>query len=167
VDLCTHHQFKNLLQWRKMGEYVFVLERAYVDLNQLVMTYRVFSQTTGRQTFAELGFGGDTVITTSQGQSFTPSAGSSGPDGPAVVQYNTPPVPTQTQTLQLHVVVNRLRINGLHLTGTPPAPQFTAIPGPVTFDFALAYHGGLVVTPVLATWNIRSKKTKDIQIQIL
>jgi hypothetical protein len=146
VDLCTHHQFKDLLQWRKMGEYVLVLERAYVDLNQLVMTYRVFSQSTGRQMFAELD---DTVITTPQGQSFTPSAGSSVPDGPAVAQFNTPPVPKQTQTLQLHVQVNRLRIMGSQLTvaGTPPVPQFTAVPGPVTFDFALEYHGGLVVTP--------------------
>ncbi len=145
VDLCTHHQFKDLLQWRKMGEYVFVLERAYLDLNQLVMSYRVFSQATGRQTYAEL----DTVITTSQGQSFRPSAGSVAPDGPAVVQFTTPPVPKQTQTLQLHVEVNRLRLIGSHLTvaGTPPAPQFTAVPGPVTFDFALEYHGGLVVTP--------------------
>src|SRR5712692_1097250 len=33
VDLCTHHQFKDLLQWHKMGDYVFVLERAYLDLN--------------------------------------------------------------------------------------------------------------------------------------
>ena len=147
VDLCTHHQFKDLLQGRKMGEYVLVLERAYVDLNQLVMTYRVFSQSTGRQVPAELDFPMDTGITTSQGQSFTPSGGSVGPDGPAVVQFNTPPVPKQTQTLQLHVEVNRLRIMGLHLTGTPPAPQFTAVPGPVTFDFALEYHGGLVVTP--------------------
>src|SRR5690348_15493265 len=31
VDLCTHHQFKDLLQWRKMGDYVLVLERAYID----------------------------------------------------------------------------------------------------------------------------------------
>src|SRR6266567_102213 len=98
VDLCTHHQFKDLLQWRKMGEYVFVLERAYLDLNQLVMSYRVFSQATGRQTYAEL----DTVITTSQGQSFRPSAGSVAPYGPAVVQFTTPPVPQQTQTLELN-----------------------------------------------------------------
>lgn len=149
VDLCTHHQFKDLLQWRKMGEYVFVLERAYVDLNQLVMTYRVFSQATGRQVPAELDFPMDTVITTPQGQSFTPSAGSSGLDGPAVAQFNTPPVPEQTRTLQLHVEINRLRIMGPYLTvaGTPPAPQFTAVPGPVTFDFVLEYHGGLVVTP--------------------
>jgi len=147
VDLCTHHQFKDLLQWRKMGEYVFVLERAYVDLNQLVMTYRVFSQATGRQVPAELVYPVDTGITTSQGQSFTPSAGSFGPDGAAVVQFNTPPVPGQTQTLQLHVEINRLRIMGQHLTGTPPAPQVTVVPGPVTFDFALEYHGGLVVTP--------------------
>src|SRR5947209_3228378 len=26
VDLCMHHQFKELMQWRKMGNYVLILE---------------------------------------------------------------------------------------------------------------------------------------------
>ena len=90
VDLCTHHQFKDLLQWCKMGEYVLVLERAYLDMNQLVMTYRVFSQATGRQVPAELDFPMDTGITTSQGQSFTPSAGSVVPDDPWFVASDDP-----------------------------------------------------------------------------
>jgi hypothetical protein len=148
VDLCTHHQLKDLLQWRKMGNYVLVLERAYVDLNQLVIMYRVFSQSTGRQTLADLsGAITDTVITTSQGQSFQPSAGASGATGPQVVQFSTPPVPGQTRTLQLHVEVNTLRLESWPLPGGTPPPLPTAVHGPVTFDFTLEYHGGLVVTP--------------------
>ena len=149
VDLCTHHQFKDLLQWRKMGDYVLVLERAYVDLNQLVITYRVFSQFTGRQVLADLGNPIETVITTSQGQSFTPSSGAWEQGGPQVDQFSTPPVPRQTRMLQLHVEVNTLRITNLPLPepGKEPVPQPAAVHGPVTFDFTLEYHGGLVVTP--------------------
>ena len=147
VNLCTHHQFQDLLQRRTMGDYVLVLERAYVDMNQLVMTYRVFSQTTGQQTLTELGIPGDTVITTAQGQSFTPSGGGGMHGGPQVVQFSTPPIPAQTRALQFHVEVNRFRLEDLARPGTPPAPQLTAVHGPVSFDFTLEYHGGLVVTP--------------------
>ncbi len=138
VDLCAHQQFTDLLQWRKMGEYVLVLERAYVDMNQLVITYRVFSQSSGQETFAPLY----AVITTSHGQSFLPSAGAWASGGPQVAQFSTPPLPAQTRMLQLHIEVKDLYIEGL-----PPAPQRTAVPGPVTFDLMLEYHGGLTVTP--------------------
>jgi hypothetical protein len=146
VDLCTRHQFKDLLQRRTMGDYALVLERAYVDMNQLVITYRVFSLSTGRQTLADLGFPSDTVITTSQGQSFISSGGEWVQGGPQVVQFGTPPIPKQTQTLQLHVKVNRFRLEDLPRPGTQPAPQLTVVHGSVSFDFTLGYHGGLVVT---------------------
>jgi hypothetical protein len=142
VDLCTHHQFTDLLQSRKMGEYALVLERAYIDMNQLVITYHVFSQSTGQETLANLL---SAVITTSQGQSFMPGAYAWMSGGPQVVQFSTPTVPAQTRTLQLHVEVNQFYIEPR--PGTPPAPQRTVVPGPVTFDFTLEYHGGLVVTP--------------------
>ncbi len=141
VDLCTQHQFRDLLQWRRMGKYVLVLERAYIDLNQLVMTYHVFSQSTGREMLATL----DTVITTSQGQTFMPSFVGWMSGGPQVAQFNTTPLPAQTQPLQLHVEVNSLFIRPQ--PGIAPAPHLTAVPGPVTFDVTLEYHGGLVVTP--------------------
>ena len=123
VDLCTHHQLTDLLQSRKIDRYVLALERAYLDMNQLLITYRVFSQSTGRQTLADLtGAITETVITTSQGQSFQPSAGASGATGPQVVQFSTPPLAAQTRTLQLHVQVNTIRIESLPLLGTLPPP---------------------------------------------
>jgi hypothetical protein len=143
VDLCTQHQLTDLLQSRKIDTYVLVLERAYLDMNQLVITYRVFSQSTGQQTLADLG----TVITTSQGQSFQFSGGAYMNGGPQVVQFSTPPVPAQTRALQLHVEVNGFRLENLARPGTPPAPQLTAVHVSATFDFTLEYHGGLVVTP--------------------
>lgn len=141
VDLCTEHQFKDLLQWRKMGKYELVLERAYLDLNQFVITYHVLSQSTGQEMLAIL----DTVITTSQGQTFMPSFAGWKSGGPQIAQFNTTPLAAQTQPLQLHVKVNSLLISSQ--PGIAPAPHPTTVPGPVTFDFPLEYHGGLVVTP--------------------
>jgi hypothetical protein len=143
VDLCTHHQFKDLLQRRTMGDYVLVVERAYLDMNQLVMSYRVFSQATGQQTLADL----EAVITTSQGQSLQYYAGAWKNGGPQVFQARTPPVPAQTRALQFHVEVDRFRLEDLAHLGTAPASQIIAVPRPVSFDFTLEYHGGLVVTP--------------------
>lgn len=145
VDLCTQHQLTDLLQSRKIDKYVLALERAYLDMNQLLITYRVFSQSTGRQTPADLT---DTHVTTSQGQSFQQSAGAGGATGPQVVQFSTPPVPAYTRTLQFQVEVNQLILQILKLPppGTPPS-QPTAVHGSATFDFTLQYHGGLVVTP--------------------
>ena len=161
VDLCTHHQFKDLLQWRTIGGYVFVLERAYVDLNQLVIAYRVFSQSTGQQTLADL----DAVITTSQGQSFQFYAEAFSNGGPQVFQARTPPVPAQTRALQFHDEVNNLVLEDLSRAGTPPAPQRTAVHGPVTFNFTLEYHGGLVVTPhQTVTVNARSVTLERVRI---
>lgn len=142
VDLCTHHQFKDLLQRRTMGDYVLVVERAYLDMNQLVMSYRVFSQATGQQTLADLG----AVITTSQGQSLQFSAEEWMNGGPQVFQARTPPVPAQTRALQFHVEVNGFR-QDLAPPGTAPASKIIAVKRPVSFDFTLEYHGGQVVTP--------------------
>jgi hypothetical protein len=139
VDLCTRHQLTDLLQSRKMGKYVLVLERAYVDMNQLLITYRVFSQSTGRQTPADML---DPRVTTSQGLSFRPSAGESTATGPAVIQFSTPPVPAHTRTLPFHVEVNALHFPILKLPppGTP-LPQPSVVHGTATFDFTLQYHG--------------------------
>jgi hypothetical protein len=92
VDLCTQHQFTDLLQWRVMGTYELVLERAYLDLNQFVLTYHVFSQSSGQETLAHL----ETVITSSQGQTFLPSFVGWKSGGPQVAQFTTTPLPTQT-----------------------------------------------------------------------
>jgi hypothetical protein len=108
-------------------------------MNQLVLSYHVFSQASGQGTLANLL---NAVITTPQGQSFRPGSSAWASGGPQVVHFSTPLVPAQTHTLQLHVEVNQLSIETL-----PPSPQRTAVPGPVTFDVALEYHGGLVVTP--------------------
>lgn len=142
VDLCTHHQFKDLLQRRTMGDYVLVLERAYLDMNQLVLTYHVFSQATGRETLADLG----AVVTTSQGQLFQFSGGAWMNGGPQVFQARTPPVPAQTRALQFHVEVNGFRLEDLARPGTV-LPQPSIVHGSATFDFTLEYHRGLVVTP--------------------
>jgi hypothetical protein len=161
VGLCTQHQLTDLLQSRKIDTYVLVLERAYLDMNQLVITYRVFSQSTGQQTLADL----DTVITTSQGQSFGQSGGAYEQGGPQVVQFSTPPVPAQTRALQLQVEVNGFRLEDLARAGTPPAPQLTAVHGSATFDFTLEYHGGLVVTPhQTVTVNARSVTLERVKI---
>ena len=141
VGLCTQQQLKDLLQQRKMGAYVLVLERGYLDMNQLVLSYHVFSQSSGQETLAQL----DAVITTSQGQSFRPYASAWVSGGPQVDQFSTPPLPAQTQTLQLHVEVKAFR--ALPPAGPSTSPPQAVVPGPVTFDFALEYHHGLVVTP--------------------
>jgi hypothetical protein len=145
VDLCTHHQLTDLLQSRTMGQYLLVLERAYLDMNQFLMTYRVFSHSTGQQTPADMF---DVLVTTSQGLSFRPSTGESNSTGPAVIQFSTPPVPASTDTLQFQVEVNALHFPILKLppSGTP-LPQPSVVHGSATFDFTLPYHGGLVVTP--------------------
>jgi hypothetical protein len=101
VDLCTYHRLTDLLQSRTMGKYMLVLERAYLDMNQLLITYRVFAQSTGQQTPADLL---DLIVTTSQGLSFRPSTGETPATGPAVVQLSTPPVPAYTRTLQFGVL---------------------------------------------------------------
>jgi hypothetical protein len=144
VDLCTHHLLTDLLQSRQMGKYVITLERAYLDMNQLLMTFRIFSPSTGRQISADLT---DALVTTSQGQSFQMSAGAGNADL-QVVQFSTPLVPAQTRTLQLQVEVKALRLPILKLppAGTP-LPQPSAVHGLATFDFTLKYHEGLVVTP--------------------
>jgi hypothetical protein len=155
VDLCTHHQLTELLQSRKIGTYVLVLERAYLDINQLLMTYRVFSASTGRPTPADLA---DTHVTTSEGQSFRQSAEMSSATGPQVVQFSPPAGPADTRPLQFQVAVNSLDFPILKLppAGTP-IPQPSVIHGLATFDFTLPYHGGLVVTPhQTVTVNARS-----------
>jgi hypothetical protein len=124
-----------------MGEYIFVLERAYVDLDQLVMTYHVFSQSAGQEMLATL----DAVITSSQGQAFMPSFAGWKSGGPQVAQFNTTPLPIQTQLLRLHIVINTLFIRPLPEIAS--APRLTAVHGPVAFDLTLDYHGGLIVTP--------------------
>ena len=145
VDLCTHHQLTDLLQSRKMGNYVIVLERAYLDMNQFLMTYHVFSESTGRQVPADPL---DLFVTTSQGLSFGPSGGETPAAGPSVVQFSTPELTTHTRALQFQVEVRALHFAILKLPppGTPP-PQSTVVHASATFDFTLQYHGGLVVTP--------------------
>jgi hypothetical protein len=139
VDLCTRHQLTDLLQSRKIGNYVLVLERAYVDMNQLLITYRVFSQSTGRLPPAAML---DPLVTTSRGLSFRLSVGETPATGPAVAQFSTPPVPAHTRTLQFHLEVNALHFPILKLPppGTP-LPQPSVVHGSATFDFTLQYHG--------------------------
>lgn len=141
VDLCTHHQFTDLLQSRKMGTYIIELERAYLDMNQLLITYRVFSQSTGRQTPADLM---DIRVSTSQGLSFQYTSGMNS----EVAQFSSPTVPAGTRTLQFQVEVKALSFSLLQLppAGTPQ-PQPSVVQGSATFDFTLSYHNGVVVTP--------------------
>ncbi|HEY1352289.1 MAG TPA: hypothetical protein VGF67_21950 [Ktedonobacteraceae bacterium] len=144
VDLCTHHQLTDLLQSRRMGMYVVVLERAYLDMNQLLITYRIFSQASGRQTPAAMI---DALVTTPEGLSFRQSGGE-GVTGPEVVQFSTLALPADTHALQFQVEVRALRLQLLHLppAGTP-LPQPSVVHGSATFDFTLFYHEGLVVAP--------------------
>ena len=145
VGLCTHHQLTDLLQSRKIDKYVLALERAYLDMNQLLITYRVFSPSTGRQTPADLT---DTHVTTSEGLSFRPSAGQTPATGPEVVQFSTPAVPANTRALQFQVEIKALHLPILKLPPpeTPPPPS-SVVHGSATFAFTLQYHDGLVVTP--------------------
>lgn len=145
VDLCTHHQLTDLLQSRKIDRYVLVVERAYLDMNQLLVTYRVFSPSTGRQTPTDLT---DALVTTSEGLTLKMSAEDSAATGPAVVQFSTTSVPAHTHTLQLRLEVKALDFPFLKLPppGTP-LPQPSVVHGVATFAFTVPYHGGLVVTP--------------------
>lgn len=145
VNLCAHHQLTNLLQSGKMDKYVIGLERAYLDMNQLLITYRVFSQSTGQQTPANLS---DTLVTTSQGFTFSQSAGETPATGPAVVQFSTPSLPANIRALQFQVEVKALifPVQKLPPPGTP-LPQQLVVHGSSTFKFTLPYHGGLIVTP--------------------
>ncbi|MDQ2904004.1 MAG: hypothetical protein M3Y81_10660 [Chloroflexota bacterium] len=138
VDLCIRHQFKDILQWGRIGKYIFVLERAYLDMNQLVIEYRVLSQSSGQQTFT------DAVISvTSQGQTFEEVAGNGGETGPRASLFSLPLVPKNTQPLQIHAIVSAIH----PLPGAPGSSPPPIEHGLITFDFTLAYHGGLVVTP--------------------
>jgi len=137
VDLCVRHQFKDILQWGRIGKYIFVLERAYLDMNQLVIEYRVLSQSSGQQILTEA-----IISVTSQGQTFEEVAGNGGETGPRASLFSLPLVPKNTQPLQIHAIVSAIH----PLPGAPGSPP-PIEHGLITFDFTLAYHGGLVVTP--------------------
>ncbi|MBA2288411.1 MAG: hypothetical protein H0W02_23290 [Ktedonobacteraceae bacterium] len=138
VDLCIHHQLKDILQWGRIGKYIFTLERTYLDMNQLVVEYRVLSQSSGQQILA------DAIISvTSQGQTFEQIGENGGETGPQASLFNPPPVPKDTQPLQIHAIVSAIR----PLPGRPGSSPPPIEHGLITFDFTLAYHGGLVVTP--------------------
>lgn len=144
VDLCTHHQLTDLQQSRQLGTYVIELERAYLDMNQLLITYRVFFQSTGRQIPAGVM---DALVTTSQGLSFRQSAGEDAA-GMAVVQFGTSALPADTHIVQFQLEVKALNFPVLRLPPEGTAiPQPSIVRGSATFDFTLSYHGGLVVTP--------------------
>lgn len=145
VDLCTHHQLTDLLQLRPLGMYVIELERAYLDMNQLLITYRVLSQSSGQQTPALVA---NALVTASQGLSFPLSGGIGQAQGPDVAQFSMSALPANIHTLHFQVEVKALRIAPQHLPleGTP-LPQPTVVRGSTTFDFTLSSHGGLVVTP--------------------
>jgi hypothetical protein len=145
VDLCTHRQLTDLRQSRTIGTYVIELERAYLDMNQLLIIYRVFPQSPGRQIPASLT---DALATTSQGLAFQFSGGAGSANGLNVVQFSTPALPASTRILHFQVEVKALRTILQHppLEGIPPS-QPTVVRGSATFDFSLSYHAGLVVTP--------------------
>jgi len=145
VDLCTHRQLTDLRQSRTIGTYVIELERAYLDMNQLLIIYRVFPQSPGRQLPASLT---DALATTSQGLAFPLSGGAGSANGLNVMQFSTPALPASTHILHVQVEVKALRTILQHppLGGTPP-PQLTVVRGSATFDFTLSFHDGPVVTP--------------------
>ncbi|HET8844638.1 MAG TPA: hypothetical protein VFN35_24420, partial [Ktedonobacteraceae bacterium] len=148
VQLCQKNQLVDINQSQRMGDYTIILQRAYVDANQLLFEYKVLQNSTGKFVFLSpmhldvtlQGAQGPIAFGNATGTSHLAELAST-PDVPTVISvFNRGVFPQNLQAFDLLIT-----LHDFGLGSQEDMAHLRLVKGTASFHFSLPFHTGNIL----------------------
>lgn len=148
VQLCQKNQLVDINQSQRMGDYTIILQRAYVDANQLLFEYKALQNSTGKFVLLSLMHLDVTLQGNQSPIAFGNATGTSylaelafTQDMPSMVSvFNRGAFPQNLRTFDLLVT-----LRNFGLGSQEDMTHLHLVKGTVSFHFSLPFHTGNIL----------------------